>query len=47
MYGDVTIVNDGFNSALNKMNISFSSYEIKWIFHSLLMIKNIKMIKYF
>lgn len=30
MYGDVTIVNDGFNSALNKMNISFSSYDQKY-----------------
>ena len=30
MYGDVTIVNDGFNSALNKMNISFSSYAQKY-----------------
>ena len=30
MYGDVTIVNDGFNSALNKINISFSSYDQKY-----------------
>ena len=30
MYGDVTIVNDGFNSSLNKMNISFSSYDQKY-----------------
>ena len=30
MYGDVTIVNDGFNSSLNKMNISFSSYAQKY-----------------
>jgi len=30
MYGDVTIVNDGFNSALNKMNISFTSYDQKY-----------------
>lgn len=30
MYGDVTIVNDGFNSTLNKMNISFSSYDQKY-----------------
>jgi hypothetical protein len=30
MYGDVTIVNDGFNSALNKMNISFNSYDQKY-----------------
>ena len=30
MYGDVTIVNDGFNSSLNKLNISFSSYDQKY-----------------
>jgi hypothetical protein len=30
MYGDVTIVNDGFNSALNKMNISFNSIDQKF-----------------
>ena len=30
IYGDVTIVNDGFNSALNKMNISFKSYDQKY-----------------
>lgn len=30
MYGDFTVVNDGFNSSLNKMNISFSSYDEKY-----------------
>jgi len=30
IYGDVTIVNDGFNSSLNKMNISFKSYDQKY-----------------
>jgi len=30
MYGDFTIVNDGFNSALNKFNISFNSYDQRY-----------------
>ena len=30
MYGDVTIVNDGFNSTLNKMNVSFNSIDQKF-----------------
>ena len=30
MYGDFTIINDGFNSSLNKMNISFQSYDQKY-----------------
>lgn len=30
MYGDVTIVNDGFNSTINKMNISFNSIDQKF-----------------
>ena len=30
MYGDVTIVNDGFNSTLNKINVSFNSIDQKF-----------------
>ncbi len=30
MYGDFTIVNDGFNSSLNKMDISFNSYDERY-----------------